>query len=147
MVFIISVMVAIAVPAFLKVLIESRASAVANDFRVFTAAFQTYVHEKGDWPPDASGPGAIPPGMETYLGPTGWSRVTPIGGHYQWAPNTLQQGQRYRAAITISTTDDSTVSADLVQLVELDRKIDDGNLDTGNFCLGFRNYPVFVLEH
>ena len=33
------------------------------------------------------------------------------------------------------------------QLTDIDTKLDDGNLSTGNFFLGYRNYPVFVLEH
>ena len=34
-----------------------------------------------------------------------------------------------------------------VDATDLDRRIDDGSLDTGNLRLGFRNYPVYVLEH
>jgi hypothetical protein len=85
--------------------------------------------------------------MEGYLRATNWSRPTPIGGHYTWAPNSLHQGERYRAAIVISTVTGQPVTEDRHQLLDLDRKIDDGNLETGNLRLGFRNYPVFVLEH
>ena len=60
---------------------------------------------------------------------------------------TLNPGERYRAAIVISSAASNPVSSDLIQLTDLDRKIDDGNLDTGNLRLGFRNYPVYVLEH
>ena len=33
------------------------------------------------------------------------------------------------------------------QLTDIDHKIDDGDLDTGTFRLGYRNQPVFVIEH
>lgn len=144
---IISVIIAIAVPATKNMIMHARSSAVQNDLRVFAAAFQTYAHEKGDWPAGDGTPGAIPPGMETYLGATGWQRKTPIGGNYAWDPNSLQQGVRYRAVITIVSTDNNPVSSDRNQLIDIDHAIDDGGLDSGNFLLGFRNYPVYVLEH
>lgn len=147
MVFIISVLAAVAVPAFKQTILESRARAVANDLRVFATALQTYAQEKGDWPAGDGVPGAFPTGMAGALGKTNWERVTPIGGHYTWAPNSLQQGERYHAVIVISSTDDSAVSAEKKQLLEIDRAIDNGDLDTGNFRLGYRNFPVFVIEH
>jgi hypothetical protein len=85
--------------------------------------------------------------MEGYLGATGWQRVTPIGGLYSWDPNSTQQGERYRAVIVIATADGHPVSSESAQLLDLDRRVDDGDLDAGNFRLGYRNYPIFVLEH
>lgn len=145
--FIISVVAALAVPAFKQVQLNARSGAVMNDLRVFTGAFQAYAHDRGDWPPGDGTPGGTPSAMQGYLGVTSWERVTPIGGRYVWAPNTLQQGERYRAAIVISTVADNRVTADRKQLDDIDRKIDDADLDTGNFRLGYRNYPVFVIEH
>lgn len=146
-VFIISLLAALAVPALKKANLEARSVAVANDLRVFSGAFQTYAHERGDWPPGNGTPGAFPTGMEGYLGQTAWQRVTPIGGHYTWDPNSPQRGDRYRAVIVIATANGHAVTSDLAQLVDLDRRVDDGDLTGGNFLLGFRNYPVFVLEH
>ncbi len=146
-IFIISVIAAIAVPAFKSALLESRARAVANDLRVFTAAFQAYAQEKGDWPDGDAVPGAFPPGMSGQLGKTNWEAVTPIGGRYTWAPNSLQQGERYHAAIVLSSTDATKVTTDKRQLEEIDRVLDDGDLTTGNFRLGYRNFPVWVIEH
>jgi prepilin-type N-terminal cleavage/methylation domain-containing protein len=146
-VFIISALAAIAVPAIKKANLEARSVAVVNDLRVFSNALQAHAQERGDWPAGNSEPGVFPPGMEGYLRATNWQRVTPIGGHYTWSPNTVQQGERYRAAIVITTVGENKVSADRIQLTDLDRRIDDGSLDTGNLRLGFRNYPVFVLEH
>ena len=146
-VFIISVLAAVAVPAFKKITLESRSTAVVNDLRVFSSAFQSYTHDRGDWPAGNGTPGAFPAGMEGYLGPTGWQRVTPVGGFYAWDPNSTQQGERYRAVIVLASTPGHPVTADLAQLMALDRRVDDGDLAAGNFRLGFRNYPVFVLEH
>jgi prepilin-type N-terminal cleavage/methylation domain-containing protein len=146
-VFIISVIAAFAVPALKATLLESRARAVANDLRVYAAAFQAYAQEKGDWPPGDAVPGAFPTGMLGALGKTNWERPTPLGGHYTWAPNSLHAGERYHAAIVLSSTLTTEVSSDKRQLLEIDRTLDDGDLETGNFRLGYRNFPVFVIEH
>ncbi len=146
-IFIISALAAVAVPGIKKTNLEARSAAVVNDVRVFSNALQSYAQERGDWPAGNSEPGVFPPGMEGYLRATNWQRVTPIGGLYTWSPNTVQQGERYRAAIVITTVGENKVSSDRIQLTDLDRRLDDGSLDTGNLRLGFRNYPVFVLEH
>jgi len=146
-VFIISVIVALAVPGLKKLQLDARSTVVANDLRVFGTALQTYVHERGEWPAGNTEPGVVPTGMEGYLRETNWTRSTPIGGRYTWSPNSLQQGVRYRAVIVLSSVGTDTVTTDKNQLLDLDRKLDDGSLDSGNFLLGYRNYPVFVLEH
>lgn len=145
-VFIISVLAALAVPAIKKTVLEARSAAVVNDLRVFGGVLQSYAHERGDWPAGPAEPGAFPPGMEGYLRTTNWENPTPIGGLYTWSPHTIQQGERYRAAIVLSTLGENKVSADRLQLTDLDRRLDDGNLDTGKLRLGFRNHPVYVLE-
>jgi prepilin-type N-terminal cleavage/methylation domain-containing protein len=146
-VLIISILAALAIPAMKRVYLHSRSTALINDLRVFAEAFQTYAHERSDWPPGEAIPGQFPTGMEGYLGASSWQRVSPIGGHYTWAPNTLQQGVRYRAAIIIATVAQHPVSSERDQLEDIDRTFDDGDLETGKFRLGFRNYPVFVIEH
>ncbi len=130
-----------------KVQRNARSTAVVNDLRVFAAAFQTYAQEKSDWPAATSAPAEIPAGMQSYLSATGWERVSPIGGSYTWGRDTLQQGERYRAALLILSAGGNRVTDDRQQLLDIDQKIDDGNLDTGAFRLGFRNQPVFVIEH
>ncbi len=143
---IIGIVSAIAVPATKNLIIAARSDVVINDLRVFAAAFQTHVHEKGDWPPLGDGSGAIPPGMEPYLRASNWTQPSRIGGQYTWDRNILHQGYRYAAAISIRSVDGSPVSDNRNQLLDIDRQIDDGNLETGNFILGYRNYPVFVIE-
>lgn len=144
---IISVLAALAVPSWKKSLVSAHATAVVNDLRVFAGAFQAHAHARGDWPAAALQPGAFPLGMEGYLAETSWRRPTPVGGLYTWATDTVQQGERYRAAVLILSDGENHVTSDRRLLLDIDRKIDDGNLETGNFRLGFRNQPVFVLEN
>lgn len=144
---IISIVAAFAVPTAQHIIMNARSAAVENDLRVYASAFQTYANEHGDWPPGDGTPGAFPPGMEGYLSQTNWQRTTPIGGNYTWDPDSTQQGSHYRAVIVISSTADNPVSSDRLQLANIDQKLDDGDLTAGNFLLGFRNYPIYVLEH
>lgn len=144
---IISLLTALALPIGRHLIVRARATAMANDLRVFAGAFQAYAAEHGDWPAGDGTPGVVPAGMESSLAGTHWQQPTPIGGHYTWDPNTTQQGSRYRAVIIVSSTPDSVVSRDEYQLTQVDRVFDDGNLGTGAFLLGYRQYPFHVLEH
>ncbi|MSU23962.1 MAG: hypothetical protein EXS32_09100 [Opitutus sp.] len=146
-VFIISVALSLALPALKQFNLHARSAAVARDLRTFSSAFQSYAREHGDWPAGTGVPGAIPAGMTARLTATNWSRVTPIGGFYTWAPNRPQQGERYHAAIVIATLGGHRVSSDRNQLADLDHQLDNGDLATGTFRLGYRHYPVYVLEH
>jgi len=146
-VLIIGILAALSVPALKKNAMNARSSAVMNDLRVYAGAYQAYAQEHGDWPPGGGAPGTFPAGMEGYLNNTNWSRKTPIGGNYQFATQSPQAGGRYAAVIIIASTTDNPVTSDANQLTDLDVKLDDGNLSSGNFFLGYRNYPVFVLEH
>lgn len=145
-VFIIGLIAVIAVPQIKKSIMAARSEATINDLRVFTQAFQHYLQEKGDWPATQNNPGEIPAGMETYLSKTSWTRVTPIGGYYIWQNQTRQGGQKIQASIAINSSGDSVVTSDQLQLEDVDRRVDDGNLSTGSFRLGFGNEPVFIIE-
>lgn len=145
-VLIISILATLAVPYWKKSQLNARSTALANDLRVFAGAFQSYAAERSDWPAATFVPGETPTGMQGHLSSTNWERITPIGGSYTWARDTLQQGERYRAALLILSVGENRVTQDRQLLLEIDRKVDDGNLETGNFRLGFRNQPVFVIE-
>ena len=110
-VLIIGILAAASVPALKKNAQNARSSAVMNDLRVFSGAFQAYAQEHGDWPPGGGDPGAFPPGMDGYLGPTNWSRTSPIGGNYQFATQSPQAGGRYAAVIINASTTGNPVSS------------------------------------
>lgn len=137
---------AIATPFIHRQLIAHRAEIVANDLQGFKKAFRQYALAQGSWPAATSAPGEIPAGMTTLLQNTPWPRETHIGGRYTWDLGTLHRDHYYTAAISIRPIDGSPVSSDREQLLQLDRKIDDGDLATGRFFLGFHNFPVYVLE-
>jgi type II secretory pathway pseudopilin PulG len=142
---IISFLAMLAVPTIRRLEVRARASTTANDLRVFETAFQTYATEKGGFPP-AAAPGVLPPEMTGRIKDTDWSRVSPVGGHYAWERDETFGGVHCTAVITISTTGDSTLTADADQLEAIDRTIDDGNLNTGNLIFGGTGSLVWIVQ-
>jgi len=150
-VLIISLLFLMAVPAYQRIQRKARATAIANDLRVFGAALQAYAHEKGTWPPESAA-GVIPTGLTTADIQTDvWQTATPIGGHFDWEynqvhPGGTSPGGKWHAAIAISSTSDAPllIDADLMQAI--DAELDDGDLANGNFRSGFGDCPIYVLE-
>ena len=120
-VLIIGLLAALAVQSLLSVRRSSVAATLANDLRVFSGAFETYMLEKGAWPKDAYG-GAVPEGMEGRL--TGFDQPSSVGGLWDWDAGVLG----FSAGITLV---DSSAGDGIMRRV--DERIDDGNLGTGRF--------------
>ena len=134
---IIGLLAALAIPAFQRIQRAAQNNAVVNDFRVFSQAFETYCTQNGTWPANAS-PGAVPAGMGTGdFKVSAWQAVTPIGGRWNWDKNIAG----FAAGISIS----SYTCTD-AQLQELDAKLDDGDLTTGNFQKVQANRVMLILE-
>lgn len=142
---IIGLLAALAIPSFKRSMMAARSDAVINDLRVFTTAYQHYLQDKGDWPEDSE-PGNYPAGMEQYLRATAWTNHSAIGGYYNWEYQAVHGGSKIRAAIAITSVGDNPVSSDKMQLEDIDRRFDDGNLNTGLFRLGFGLEPVYIIE-
>jgi type II secretory pathway pseudopilin PulG len=144
-IFVASVILAVVTPTVQRLRREAVAATVAADLHDFAGAFLTHAQRHGDWPPPTTAAGQAPTGMDAALGRT-WTRRTPIGGRYLWAPETLQRGRRYHATIMLCHVAGNPVSGDRRLLEEIDRQIDDGDLSGGNFLLGYRDQPFFVIE-
>lgn len=142
---IISLLAMLSIPAFQKIQRRSRSTTIASDFRTFAAVFNAYAQEHGSWPADTD-PGEVPTGLEGQLNTTAWSRVTPMGGRYNWEQDQLHAGVRYKAAIAISGTSDAPLVVDANQLLDVDIVVDDGNLSTGNFRTGANGDGIFIIE-
>jgi type II secretory pathway pseudopilin PulG len=149
---IISMIMAAALPSYQRVQRKARAAAIANDFRVFSAVFQTYAHEKGTWPAEVPA-GVLPVEFTANeINIQQWTRPTPpIGGKFDWESNQVHPGGtspggRWRAALAISDTPDSPLLMDLELYQEIDAALDDGDLSTGSFRLGENNCPLLILE-
>jgi prepilin-type N-terminal cleavage/methylation domain-containing protein len=140
-----SIAIAVAIPKVKKAEASSRATIVVADLRTFAAAFEAYAQEHGSWPAEVAA-GVMPTEMSDRLGSTGWLRVTPLGGQYNWEADQMHGGVRYRAAICISETASAPLVVNEELWLEMDRLIDDGNLSTGNFRTGVNNDPLYIIQ-
>src|SRR5580704_11088189 len=141
---IISLLAMMAVQAFKRLSIRARTTAVLNDFRVISGAMNFYDGQNAAWPPTTA-PGVLPAVLQGYVTQTNFSSPSPIGGYYTWATNSLQNGVTYQAVIIISSASGNNITTDQGQLLDIDKRGDDGNLATGNIFLGASNYLVYVV--
>lgn len=144
-VLIISVLATVAVPAIARIQRKARTAALVNDLRVFAAAFDAYAQETGKWPPETAA-GVLPPLMNGRINATVWTRVTPIGGKYNWEYNRRHAGVRYRASLAVGAATGAPFVIDAAQMLDIDRTIDDGDLTTGTFIAGTGSVPVFIIS-
>ena len=143
---ILSLLFLVAVPTYKRLQRKARTASIVNDLRVYGAALQSHAHDTGAWPPEAAA-GVVPIGMNPdEFNNENWLRRTAIGGHYDWEYNQLQAGVRFTAAIAITGTADAPLTVDYDQMMDIDKAIDDGDLTTGNFRLGFGDSPLYIIE-
>ena len=134
---IIGLLAALAIPAFQRVQRGAQNNTVVNDFRVFSQAFETYSTQNGAWPGNV-GPGVVPTGMSSADFKTSvWQSTTPLGGKWNWDMNI--------AGFTAGVSNSNFICTD-AQLQEIDAKLDDGDLTTGNFQKVSSNRVMYILE-
>lgn len=133
---IIGLLAALAIPAFQRVRQASENSRVANDFRIFSQAFEIYNTQNGGWPPNA-GSGVIPTGMAGDFKADVWQKTTAIGGRWNWDKN-LGSVVAGVSIAGFTCTD--------AQLLAIDAKIDDGDLTTGYFQKVQPTRVTLILE-
>jgi type IV pilus assembly protein PilA len=121
---IIGLLAALAIPAFQRNQRASQNARAVNDFRIFAQAFEVYNTQYGAWPPNAAA-GVVPAGMGGEFKADAWTaNPNSIGGRWNWDYNNFA----FTAGVSISGF---TVTDE--QLVEIDAKLDDGDLTTGLF--------------
>lgn len=147
-VLIISVLATISVPAIQRIQRKAKSTTIANDFRVFGAAFDTYAQEMGAWPAETAA-GVFPPEMDQRINQTAWLRKTPMGGQYNWENNQLHFGITYRAGIAIGATAGAPLPLDNNMLLDLEHAIDGKNQTNwfgGSFHLGTGLVPLYIIQ-
>lgn len=145
---IISVLASLAVPGLQRIRRKAKSTAIANDFRVFGAAFDTYAQEVGAWPADTAA-GVFPPQMDQRINRTVWLRRTPMGGKYNWERSRVHRGVTYSAAIAINAATGAPLPLDVNQLRDLEHTIDSPraiNWVAGSFRLGTGTVPLYIIH-
>jgi prepilin-type N-terminal cleavage/methylation domain-containing protein len=136
---IIGLLAALALPAFQRSRRSSQNTRTANDFRVFSQAFEIYNTQNGAWP-DSASPGivpALPISIADTLRTANWQSATAFGGQWQWENSLVSAGEAGICIVGFTCTD--------AQLGELDAKLDDGNLATGRFRKTSATRAIYIL--
>ncbi len=122
---------------------------LAEELKISAAGFRTYIQETGTAPADTVA-GLAPSGMGDLLKGVNWKLPTPVGGYYRWTNiPTTETGQVLPPGGTISVTSftrEAELNLTRADLLELDRRLDDGNLETGQFRTGFNGWPVLTVR-
>lgn len=137
---IIGLLAALAIPAIRRAQRSSQNTRVINDFRVFVQAFEIFNTNNGGWP-DTAAPGVmpnLPTSITDTLKAASWTSGTTLGGLWQW-DNQLASGSVAGVCIIGFTCTDE-------QLQQIDAKLDDGNLATGNFQKTAATRVICILE-
>ncbi len=126
-------LIALAVPTYRRFQRKSQNTTFVNNLRLFTQAFETYAMKYGAWPPDKD-PGVIPEvdAVHTMHGEfrdVDWLAGA-LGGQWKW---NLASGSGVHPKASISIVG---VTADVAQMTDIDKMIDDGDLTTGIFKKG-----------
>lgn len=136
---IIGLLAAMAIPAFQRIQRASQNSRIINDWRVFSQSFEIYNSTNGAWPANV-GPGVIPSSPVSMAGDFKadvWRKTTAIGGQWNWDANI--------SGITAGVSISGFTCTDQ-QLIEIDTKLDDGDLTTGNFRKISSSRVMMILE-
>ena len=120
---IIGLLAAIAIPAFSRARVTSQNARLANDFRNYVGLIDTFIHSTGTYP-EGSSPGQIPAGFGEYIKPSQWTEGPSIGG--QWDVERDSFGVKCAIGVHGYTASNE-------QLLQFDKKFDDGNLSTGQY--------------
>jgi len=132
---IIGLLAAIAIPALGRVKRGAQNARLVSDLRTFAQGFETFSLKTGAWPPDGT-PRVLPTGMSGEIKDTAWAADTAVGGQWDW------DFQQFGITAGISIYEPTVGVA---QMREIDQRIDDGDLATGNFRARSQGY-IYILQ-
>jgi prepilin-type N-terminal cleavage/methylation domain-containing protein len=119
---IIGLLAAMALPAFKRVQRSAVSKRYLNDVRVIRDGAERYAMENGNFPPN--GTASLHVALQTYVPAAMFTATTPLGGVWDW--DYEQNGFTASVSVYQFTATDE-------QLLDIDRTIDDGNLNAGMF--------------
>lgn len=128
--------VLIALPSFIRARNLSQNSHFINDLRTASGAFEMYAAEHGRYPADS--PASVTPaGMEVYLNGMPWEALNALSGTWDWQPNV--DGAVAQIYTRLPAANDA-------RMVDVDERMDNGVLTTGNFRRRAGTAYSFVIE-
>ena len=115
----------VALPAFIRSRNMAQNTRYISDLRTIAGAFEMYAAENNKYPATAS-VGVVPAGMDVYLKNIPYSVRNAIGGQWYWTYNANGSPAAIVGSLSPFTLDD-------VRMADIDVRIDNGILATGNW--------------
>lgn len=115
---------------------HGRVEQLGTELQIFAKVFEQARVASGRWP-------ATPGTVVAPLRDSAWGKGSPFGGQYGWLP----PGPAGQAGMITLTAFAPAFPLALTRadLLEIDRRIDDGDLATGRFRTGFNGWPVYLV--
>ncbi len=134
-VIILGILAAIVVPRLSRASVDARVNTFAKNLKTYGMQLELYHDRFGEWPPDRQ-PGEFPQELADQLQAERWQNPSPLGGSWDWDHDVF--GITAGISIFEPTENESTMA-------QIDKLIDDGDLDTGHFRRRDQGY-IFVLR-
>ena len=115
----------VALPAFIRSRNMAQNTRYISDLRTIAGAFEMYAAENNKYPVTAAA-SVVPSGMEIYLKNIPYTARNAIGGQWYWTYNANGSPAAIVGSLSPFTLDD-------VRMADIDVRIDNGILATGNW--------------
>ena len=136
---IIGLLVAIAIPSFMKHRQHVEDVTFMNDMRLLLASLERQAITEGDYP-DECPAGIVPRGFIEYMPRHfDWSKKTSIGGYWDWEHKIGDDGEIIGLAVR-------NPNRTTIQMKAIDAKLDDGSIYTGSFRRQDDGYIYIITE-
>ena len=139
---IIGILNVLVMPAFRKARLDSIATRVAEEFRVYSGAFTMQAAESGSWPVRRAR-GKMPPELEGFIRKEVFEEETIIGGKWRWVGPSRRQIRKGKSRASLDIRNIRRANREL--LVRIDEILDDGDLRSGQ-VQGRGSSLSFILE-
>ena len=127
-VLILGVILVVAVPSFRRIRQDSFISEFADTLETIRGAFDEYAVIHRGYPGDTTA-GVEPAGMSSFLPKRlNWTEETPLGGKWKWEGGGITNGLGFQFGVSVLGSPSPPGVFE-----QVDVRIDDGNLSTGNF--------------
>ena len=139
---IIGLLTVLAIPYFMKHRMRVENITFMDQQRILLASLDRQAITEGNYPPD-SPVATMPANLSEYM-PRNihWDKKTPIGGYWDWDNNNNPPTSSHiYAGLVVNNPNRTTL-----QMKEIDEKLDDGNLATGNFRRHENGYIFIALD-
>jgi len=124
---VLAILAGVAAPRFFDYREKTMVTTTGASLKVISRALWAYQRDNGAFPPDVY-PNILPPELRKYLDDTTMVKPPSCGGTWDW-----ENWGGTQMGLSIRNWNGVNVTATDAQMQQVDKMIDDGNLNTGRF--------------